>query len=426
MEEWHSRGMKALRYGCHRLPHSSYIRAAGFPLRTRLYTTLRRTINMSATAEGVTSTATTTLHNTKRQQTSRQPATSASTTSSTTQTPTAAYDYSSLRLTDIGANLIDDMFSGLYHATAKHRPDLHAVLTRAAQHGLSTIIVTAGTYDECKAACELIRQHQQSTPQLQLRTTCGIHPTRTKAFAALSPQQLQQHFDDMGDFIAVHRDAVVAVGECGFDVDRLHFSSLDEQLTVFPYHIRLAQHTGLPLFLHDRGATSELLPLLAVASPPVSGVVHSYTGSVEAMLEYVSHGFYIGVNGCSLKTDANLATVAAVPSERLLLETDAPWCEIKATHAGFQHVRSRWSEVKAEKADVLAVAAAGGGGGVLVKGRNEPCKLLCVAEVVAAVRGVSVEELAATVADNTERLFGMSKLRQNSLRSETEAKDAVR
>ena len=376
---------------------------------------LTMSVPSGAAAPSVSSTATTPQTG-KRQQNKRQPSTAASTASST-QPPLVNYNYSSLHLTDIGANLIDDMYNGLYHSTPKHQPDLPAVLTRAAQHGLSTIIVTAGTYDECKQACELIRQHQSTTGQLQLYTTCGIHPTRTRQFSSLPPAELLQLFDSMAEFIAAHRAEVVAVGECGFDVDRLHFSSLDEQRTVFPHHIHLAQRTGLPLFLHDRGATSQLLPLLIAASPAVSGVIHSYTGGRDEMLQYVEHGFYIGVNGCSLKTDGNLATVAAVPADRLLLETDAPWCDIKATHAGFRYVRSKWNEVKAEKVDgVIVAAAAGGSGGALVKGRNEPCKLLCVAEVVAAVRGVSVEELAATVAENAERLFGIGKVRQQGQR----------
>ena len=376
-----------------------------------------------ASPSNAASPAATSIHATpntgKRQANKRSPVPAASTSASSTQ---PAYDYSSLQLTDIGANLIDDMYNGLYHSTSKHQPDLPTVLTRAVQHGLSSIIVTAGTFDECKQACELIRQHQPSTrQQLQLYTTCGIHPTRTRQFASLTANQLQQLFDGMADYIAAHRAEVVAVGECGFDVDRLHFSSLDEQRIVFPHHIQLAQRTGLPLFLHDRGATPQLLPLLAAAQPPVRGVVHSYTGGRDEMLEYVKHGFYIGVNGCSLKTADNLATVTAIPADRLLLETDAPWCDIKATHAGYRHVRSRWSEVKAEKVDgavVAAAAAAVGGGGVLVKGRNEPCKLLCVAEVVAAVRGVSVEELAAAVADNTERLFGIRRAHQEGLKDD--------
>merc|ERR1712129_220638 len=92
----------------------------------------------------------------------------------------------------------------------------------------------------------------------------------------------------------------------------------------------------------------------------------------------------------------NLETVRRLPGQFLLLETDAPWCAIKATHAGHHFVKSSWEEVKKpEKWE----------DGRCVKDRCEPCHLRQVLEVVAGARGQTPEALAAEVASNSQRVF---------------------
>ena len=67
------------------------------------------------------------------------------------------------------------------------------------------------------------------------------------------------------------------------------------------------------------------------------GVVHSFTGSQEELEELLTKTpFYIGINGCSLKTKENLEVVAKIPLDKIMLETDCPWCEVRPTHAGYR------------------------------------------------------------------------------------------
>lgn len=73
--------------------------------------------------------------------------------------------------------------------------------------------------------------------------------------------------------------------------------------------------------------------------------------------------YHTGVNGCSLKTTENLDVVRGIPIERMMIETDSPYCEIKSTHAGINFVNSKWPSKKKEKYDHESI----------VKGRNEPC-----------------------------------------------------
>jgi TatD DNase family protein len=104
----------------------------------------------------------------------------------------------------------------------------------------------------------------------------------------------------------------------------------------------------------------------------------------------------IGINGCSLKTDNNLEVMAAVPLDRLLLETDCPWCEVRPSHAGSRHVLTRHEAKDRKKHEA----------GKLVKSRNEPCCIAQVLEVVAGHRGLQDrQQLAAQVYDNARRMF---------------------
>lgn len=120
-------------------------------------------------------------------------------------------------------------------------------------------------------------------------------------------------------------------------------------------------------------------------------------------------GLFIGINGCSLKTEENLKVVKAIPLSRMLLETDSPWCDIRSTHASHFHLKefekarpemySRYAlpQVKKEK----------WAQGKLVKGRNEPISMGLVAMVVSQIKGCSFERVCRITSRNSRWLFGL-------------------
>lgn len=126
------------------------------------------------------------------------------------------------------------------------------------------------------------------------------------------------------------------------------------------------------------------------------GVVHSFDGSASEARQLIDFGLYIGLNGCSLKTPERLQTVAQLPADRLMLETDCPWCSIRPSHAGAKLVQTQFATVKRKEkwtADQL------------IDGRAEPSQIRQVLEVVAAVQQRDAGELAQQAYENTMRVF---------------------
>lgn len=162
----------------------------------------------------------------------------------------------------------------------------------------------------------------------------------------------------------------------------------------------IAKVAGLPLFLHNRNVGLDLYDILMANKDcwEKSGVVHSFDDTIELASKFLDAGLYIGLNGCSLRTEENLHTVAKLPLNRLLLETDCPYCGVRKTHPGYEHIKTFFDE-KAEKKFVM---------GLPVKNRQEPCHIVQVAEIVASVQGrkEELEEVVATIYQNSLDLFG--------------------
>lgn len=131
----------------------------------------------------------------------------------------------------------------------------------------------------------------------------------------------------------------------------------------------LSAEFNLPLFLHCRAAADDLVEILTRnRSSVVGGVVHSFDGTEQDLHKILQLGMYIGINGCSLRTNESLEVVTKIPRDRLMIETDCPWCEVKPTHPGYCHVVTKFPTVKKEKYTLVS--------GNQVKGRNEPVNIV--------------------------------------------------
>ncbi|KAK7203193.1 putative hydrolase [Myxozyma melibiosi] len=304
---------------------------------------------------------------------------------------------------DIGANLTDPMFRGVYYDKQKHEDDFDAILERARNRGVKKMLVTGSNIEESRLAVQLAEQHKKL-----LYATVGVHPCHTMDIETSGDPD--KYFAELEALARKGKEdgTVKAFGEIGMDYARLHYAPADVQRKHFTRQLDIAEKLDLPLFLHMRDCADDFNAILypRLSTLPRRGVVHSFTGTHEEMTSFVAHGFSIGINGCSLKTEENLAVAREVPLERIMLETDAPWCEIRPSHASSklliqagkheQALKSGFDKVKKEKFVK----------GKMVSGRCEPCAISQVAAVVAELKGISVEELCEVAWANSVKMFG--------------------
>ena len=261
-----------------------------------------------------------------------------------------------MELIDIGVNLAHESFAA----------DLDAVLDRATRAGVGRMVVTGTSIQSTRAALAL-----QARAPLRLTATAGLHPHHAsdldaEALAALG--------------MLAREPGIVAVGECGLDYFR-NFSPREAQLSAFSRQLELAAATGKPVFLHQRDAHRDFIAVLREHRAGLAGgVAHCFTGDAAELDDYLALDLYIGITGwiCDERRGEHLKPlVARIPSDRLLVETDAPYLLPRT----------------------LRPRPPGR--------RNEPAFLPEVARVIAAARGEDVEQLAATSTAAAQRLFGL-------------------
>jgi TatD DNase family protein len=259
-------------------------------------------------------------------------------------------------LTDIGLNLTHDSFD----------TDRDEVIQRAEAAGVTRFIITGTSVTQSARALELAK----SRPG-KFFATAGVHPHHAKEFDRYSSDALRA---------MLQYPEVVAVGECGLDFYR-NISPPQAQETAFAAHLELAAETGLPVFLHQRGAHERFVSMLhPVRDKLAGGVAHCFTGGIDELRPLLDLDLYIGITGwlCDERRGSELrAAVTEIPLNRLLVETDAPYLLPRDLP---EKPRTR---------------------------RNEPSFLPHILRRVAAAIDEPVERVAEVTRRNTERLFSL-------------------
>ena len=243
---------------------------------------------------------------------------------------------------------------------AAHDGSLDAALAAARACGVQHFLCIGVSADNAGAVKALAERYAD------VDCSVGVHPLDLEQGEAPALDWL------LGELNHPH---VVAIGETGLDY---HYEpeAAELQQQSFRLHLEAAKITGKPVIVHTREARADTLALLREAALPQAGVLHCFTEDWEMAKAALDIGFYISLSGIvTFRNAEQLREVARyVPLDRILVETDSPYLA-PVPHRGKE---------------------------------NQPAYVRDVAEYMAVLKGVSLEQLAEATTANAERLFGFA------------------
>lgn len=232
--------------------------------------------------------------------------------------------------------------------------NIDEIIKGAKENNVDKYISAADSIATCHEMLELSRNYDN------VYVTLGIHP--------------ENCFDSLEELSALvaeynHDDKVVAIGEIGLDY-YYGKENKEKQLEVFEYQLKLAQDYNLPVVVHSREATLDTINCLKKYN--VKGVIHCFSGSLETALEYIKMGYAIGVGGVmTFKKSKIDEIIKNIPLESIVLETDSPYL----TPEPFR------------------------------KYKNEPKYIKTIAQYLADIKNVSLDEVSEVTENNIKRIF---------------------
>lgn len=262
-------------------------------------------------------------------------------------------------LFDSGVNFLDKSFVG----------DIEKILSRAEQLGLVGIMNIASDVEESLSSIDFI-----NSLDFPLYTTAGVHPHHAKDV----PSDWLSQLNDIHQL-----EGVKAIGETGLDFNR-NYSPAEQQVMVFEGQLELATSIHKPLYLHERDAHQKMFEMLTHYRDDLpQSVLHCFTGDKKSLYRYLDLDLYIGITGWVCDERRGLSVmelIKDIPSDRLLLETDAPYLLPRTLSP---KPKSR---------------------------RNEPCYLAEICQQIAAHIGKEPTLLARETTENAARLFKLDSL----------------
>ncbi|WP_286236802.1 TatD family hydrolase [Neptuniibacter halophilus] len=242
------------------------------------------------------------------------------------------------------------------------RDQLDAVMQQALTAGVADIVVPGVCAADWPRLLSLV-EHKH--PAMRLHPALGLHPCFMQQHREEDLEQLQQ---------ALQAGGICALGEIGLDLF-IADADLERQLAFLQPQLALADRFRLPVLLHVRKAHDQMLKQLRRQSLARGGIVHAFSGSAQQAAQYLDLGFRLGIGGTITYERATKlrGLVKTLPLEAFVLETDAPDMPLAAYRDE----------------------------------PNQPARVLQVAQTLADLRGVTLQEVAAQTTATTRQLLGL-------------------
>ncbi|HET9411751.1 MAG TPA: TatD family hydrolase [Candidatus Saccharimonadales bacterium] len=275
--------------------------------------------------------------------------------------------------------LAEPHVQGMWQKAEVSDPD--QLVARAEAQGVTKLICVGTSANDSRLAVDFVANRENCWASI------GIHPHEAKDGEAAF-EVLRELVGDAAGASSGHSivgktgsaalmrkraksSKIIAIGECGLDYFYTH-SPKQDQIKALHFQIQLALAHDLPLIFHVRNAFDDFWPIFD-SYQNVRGVLHSFTDSMANMQKAIDRGLYIGANGIMTftKDQAQLDTIRAVPLQKLLLETDAPFLTPKPFRGKV----------------------------------NMPANVSVVAEFLAELRGEPLQGLAEATTRNSQTLF---------------------
>ncbi len=252
-------------------------------------------------------------------------------------------------LVDAHCHLNDEQFAD----------DLDAVVARAADAGVQTVITAGADVESSRAAVALADQYDC------VYAVVGIHPEHAATFNHATLQVIRD---------LAQRRKVVGIGEIGLDFYWAQNPPREIQERALIAQLDLAAELGKPVVIHDRDAHAKLIEILERRNGKPRGILHCFSGELEMARRAIDLGFYISFAGnVTFQNARQLPDIArALPLERIVVETDAPY---------LSPLRGK---------------------------RNEPANVAQVAAKIAALKNIATSVVARATTRNSQMLFGLS------------------
>lgn len=243
------------------------------------------------------------------------------------------------------------------HMSSSYYEDIDLVISENLENGVGKIIISGCEIDSIEESIEYAQRYDD------VYLSLGYHPSEVGKVKDDQLEQLE---------VYLKSNKVVALGEIGLDY---HYEKDNKlaQKNLFEYQLSLAEKLGLPVIIHSRDATQDTLDILKKYS--VKGIIHCFSGSLEVAIQYIEMGYLLGIGGVLTFKNSNLPKVVAeIDLTSLVLETDSPYLAPEP-----------------------------------YRGKKNSSKYIpVIAEKIALIKEVSVEEVMTVTTLNAESLFDFS------------------